>query len=127
MIDEQPSQDGSRDSGETPKLAQKLAPSVVPVHGNGRLLPGGQPGHKGSGGRPRNSYREFVQELLESDEARAQLETIIHDCNHPAFSSVYGKLLAYLQVLLSREKPGDGIIRVIKIDGLVDGLPGETA
>jgi hypothetical protein len=77
------------------KLAPKLAPNVVPKHGNGRLLPGGQPGHRGGGGRPPTSYREWVTAALNSQECRAQVLAILHDSGHPAFSSVFGRLLPY--------------------------------
>lgn len=79
-----------------PYLARKLAPTVIPVHGHGRLLPGGQPGHKGAGGRPPAVFRDWVKEIFESEAARAQVKRILEDADHPAFSSVFGKLLVYV-------------------------------
>lgn len=52
-----------------PYLARKLAPTVIPVHGHGRLLPGGQPGHKGAGGRPPAVFRDWVKEIFQSEAA----------------------------------------------------------
>jgi len=86
----------THDRRKPPYLGQKLAATVIPVHGNGRLLPGGQPGHRGAGGRPPNSYKDWVKELFESDEARTQIKRIIEDADHPAFSAVFGKLLVYV-------------------------------
>jgi len=96
MIDEQRSENESRDFKETPYLARKLAPTVVPGHGHGRLLPGGQPGHKGAGGRPPAAFKDWVREIFESDAAKAQVRRILEDADHPAFSSVFGKLLVYV-------------------------------
>lgn len=79
-----------------PKLAQKLAPTVIPRHGHGRLLSGGQPGHKGAGGRPQNAYKDWVRELLESDKVRAEVKRVMEDADHPAFNAVFGKLLVYV-------------------------------
>ena len=78
------------------KLARKLAPTVIPAHGNGRLLPAGQPGHKGGGGRPAHAYRDWLREIFESKEGKAQIRRILQDADHPAFSTVYGKLLGYV-------------------------------
>lgn len=77
-------------------LAQKLAPTVVPRHGNGRLLPGGQRGHKGGGGRPPVAFKDWVREVYNSEITRAQVQKILEDADHPAFSSLFGKLLVYV-------------------------------
>lgn len=81
--------------GPPPKLAEKLAATVVPAHGGGRLLPKGQPGHTGGGGRPSNEFRHWAAAELNSVECRAQLEKVLRNSEHPAFSSVLGKLLPY--------------------------------
>jgi len=80
----------------TPKLAQKLAPTVVPKHGHGRLLPGGQPGHKGGGGRPPSGFKDWIKDLFESEKAKAQIQRVMEDADHPAYSAVLGKLLVYV-------------------------------
>lgn len=60
------------------------------------MLSGGLPGHKGAGGRPPSSYKDWVKERFESEDARAQVKRIIEDADHPAFSAVFGKLLCYV-------------------------------
>lgn len=88
----------------TRKLAPKLAPSVVPKHGNGLLLPGGQPGHRGGGGRPSSAYREWVTDVFESDACKAQVRKILENADHPAFSSLFGKLAVHVLGLPKREE-----------------------
>lgn len=76
-------------------LAPQLAPSVTPRHGHGKLLPGGKPGHRGGSGRPPAKFKDWVREILESDETKSQIQRILRDADHPSFSTVLGKLLPY--------------------------------
>ena len=46
---------GSQSSGQT----SGEPPTLIPQAHGGALLTGGQPGHKGAGGRPRNEAREL--------------------------------------------------------------------
>ena len=60
------------------------------------MLSGGQPGHRGGSGRPPAAFKEWVRDVYNSDATRAQVQKILADADHPAFSSLFGKLLVYV-------------------------------
>ena len=64
-------------------------PKRVPAHGNGALFVGGVPGNKGGTGRPPNWLREWCDALLADPLAKKQVEEILKDKDHSAFSSMW--------------------------------------
>lgn len=50
-------------NGNGVKLAPELA-TIVPRHGNGKLLAGGKVGHRGAGGRTPSALRDAMRQAL---------------------------------------------------------------
>jgi hypothetical protein len=48
---------------------------------------------KGSGGRPRNEFRERIRDLLNSDKVKQAVQKVIENPDHPQFTALYSKLL----------------------------------
>lgn len=87
-----------------------------PAHGKGELLTGGVPGHKGGGGRPPHAYKAFLENRLQTPRAKGQLTRVLNNNNHPAYSSVLGKILPHVLGIPGRARdadPADGPSAVI--------------
>jgi|ERR1035437_1757325 hypothetical protein len=100
------------------KLAPKLAQPEkrIPAHGNGELLTGGVPGHKGAGGRPPNQYKIWLESKLNDNRSKGELTKVLHNNLHPAYASVLGKVMVHVIGVPGRAAdadPGDGPSAVI--------------
>lgn len=89
-----------------------LAPAPMRAAPRGGRLRSGNPGNKGGTGRPKNEYREFLRKLLRGKNHQAQLKLILENCNHPAFSAVYGKVVVHAEgIPQSADEGGDAASR----------------
>lgn len=65
--------------------ANELPAKTARERSNANLLPGGKPGNKGGTGRPPNTYKLFLADILESEEHREEFRKVAKNGNHPAF------------------------------------------
>lgn len=69
-------------------------PSAAPVpqpHG-GFLIPGAGGGPQPGSGRKPDWLKAWCDDLLASEESKTQVEAILKDRKHPAFSTMWGKV-----------------------------------
>ena len=65
------------------KTARKTA-TVIPAHGKGALLAGGQIGNKG-GGRPPDEWKATMRRLRDRWLVAAEAEKVLENPSHPAW------------------------------------------
>lgn len=83
----------------------KKSATIVPPHGRGRLLAGGQYGNPG-GGRPPDQFKARMRELANLPDKRGHIERVLGDPEHPQWMAAlkhstehgYGKPVQSLDV-----------------------------
>ena len=61
----------------------------TPKHGHGRLKVAGTPGNRGGPGRPKLEFKEWCKSLLDDASNRVQVEQIMGNHTHPAYSTMF--------------------------------------
>jgi hypothetical protein len=84
---------------------------------NGGKLKTGNKGHDGTrAGRKPQAYKDFIEKVLTGKRHLNAVQWVLEHRSHPAFASVYGKVLIHHLGIPAAKDPGDGATPHISID-----------
>ena len=84
---------------------------------NGGKLKTGNKGHDGTkAGRKPEAYKDFIEKVLTGKRHLEAVRGILNNKNHPAFSSVYGKVLIHHLGIPKVKDGGEGESPHVSID-----------
>lgn len=82
-----------------PRITRKEGETTPPTrvgHRAGGKLKSGNKGHDGTkAGRKPKAYHQLLQDVLEGAVHQREVRKVLEDSNHPAFGTVYSKVLVH--------------------------------